>query len=274
MTTNGVLERKLVEYLLGGLPPEERADVEEGLFADDELDDELQATRDDLIQAYLAGKLSPQDRARFESHFLASDRHRGRLVFVRDLLAAVDQVSVRDPRVTRQAWLAAAAVVLIAASALVLALRIGQQEGSPDDGSKATTWSGQETAAPKQTGERTPGKSLLPAEPAPVIQTVLFSARAGVEPLEVVLDPETSLLRVRAPVVELVARSYEVILHDIRSREVWRSDSLTQAGGLVVCDVPRAVLTAADYRLTVQAESQRGPGSSFTDFYLRIVERR
>ena len=54
-------ERELVEYLLGGLAPEERERVEERAFVDDEAYEELEATADDLIHAYLAGTLSPGD---------------------------------------------------------------------------------------------------------------------------------------------------------------------------------------------------------------------
>ena len=280
---NGVLEQKLVEYLLGGLPPEERAEIEEGLFTDDELDDALQATRDDLIHAYLAATLSPQDRERFESHFLASDRHRGRLAFIRDLLSAVDHVSRERRPLKRHTWLAAAAILLIVSSALVLAFRILQQElyptGSPKDEMQARTWIGQPTGSAGDEADVSDGKRPARAmRPAPTsVQSVRLSHRSGLEPVEVVLASETSVLRVHVPLPqEMSAPSYDVILHGLDSREVWRKEELPAAGGEVVLDVPIAVLTAADYRLSVQPKVLRGsgPGPSFQDFYLRVLPPR
>ncbi|HEX6737596.1 MAG TPA: zf-HC2 domain-containing protein, partial [Vicinamibacteria bacterium] len=80
----------LVEYLLGRLTPDEQAQVEEKAFVDDDFEEQLEATADDLIHAYLAGGLTAEDRRRFESHFLESRRHQERLAFMKDLLAAME----------------------------------------------------------------------------------------------------------------------------------------------------------------------------------------
>src|SRR4029450_11495709 len=90
-------EQKVVSYLLGKLPPKEVLEWEERLFTDDELNEELAASADDLIHAYLDGQLSAEDRARFEAHFLASPRRRERVVFVRDLLTAIRRGAARAP---------------------------------------------------------------------------------------------------------------------------------------------------------------------------------
>ncbi|HET9314720.1 MAG TPA: hypothetical protein VFQ51_03985 [Vicinamibacteria bacterium] len=85
-------EPALREYLLGGLLPAEREEIEERLLTDADFHAELQATGDDLIHVYLAGELPPPDRERFESHFLSSSRRRERVAFVRSLVSAVDRV--------------------------------------------------------------------------------------------------------------------------------------------------------------------------------------
>lgn len=90
MTPDGAgREAELRSYLLGTLPPAQAEEIDEQLIADAEFHAELQATADDLIHAYLEGELTPGDRERFKSHFLASSRQRERVVFVRDLVAAV-----------------------------------------------------------------------------------------------------------------------------------------------------------------------------------------
>src|SRR6266545_3283085 len=81
---------ELVQYLLGRMPEQERLELEERLFTDEELDEELLATTDDLIRAYLAGELSEADRARFETHFLASPENREHADLMRDVLHAVE----------------------------------------------------------------------------------------------------------------------------------------------------------------------------------------
>src|SRR5262245_12996886 len=98
MTRPDDQERALVAFLLGRLPPEEQARMEERVFVDDQANEELWATADDLIHAYLAGTLSADDRQRFESHFLTSPRRRERVEFVRSLLAAAERVSAARGR--------------------------------------------------------------------------------------------------------------------------------------------------------------------------------
>ena len=94
-------EATLVRFLLGALHEQEHAAVEERLFTDAGLPGRLDIATDDLIHRYVAGALAADDHARFERYFLASRRHRERLVFVRDLVAAADRVrSARVPRVT------------------------------------------------------------------------------------------------------------------------------------------------------------------------------
>ena len=80
------------EYLLGGLTPAQREEIDERLLSEPEFHDEVRATGDDLIHAYLSGELARPDRERFESYFLATPRRQERLAFMRSLLAARDAV--------------------------------------------------------------------------------------------------------------------------------------------------------------------------------------
>jgi hypothetical protein len=122
-------EAPLRDYLLGGLTPPQREEIEERLLSEPDFHAELQATGDDLIHAYLAGELSPDDRARFESHFLSSPRRRQRVAFVRSLVAAVDRVK-RPSRETAPHFAPIArrrsvSVLLPWAAALVIGLGAG-----------------------------------------------------------------------------------------------------------------------------------------------------
>ena len=82
----------LKEYLLGGLTPGQREEIDERLLSEPEFHDEVRATGDDLIHAYLSDELARPDRERFESYFLASPRRQERVAFMRSLLAARDAV--------------------------------------------------------------------------------------------------------------------------------------------------------------------------------------
>jgi putative zinc finger protein len=123
-------EPALREYLLGGLAPAQREEIEERLLADPDVHAAVQATGDDLIHAYLAGELSAADRERFETHFLSTPRRRERVAFVRTLVSAVDRVGHGASRPTGAHAVPPAprrsiSVVLPWAAALVVGLGAG-----------------------------------------------------------------------------------------------------------------------------------------------------
>ena len=85
-------------YLLGDIQEEERARLEERLFADEGFFNQFELAEDELIEAYVRGRLPPAQRALFESHFLASERRRDRLAVAQTLLerfGAPEQINRR-----------------------------------------------------------------------------------------------------------------------------------------------------------------------------------
>lgn len=60
--------QKLVAYLLGTLPEEEREELAERYFVDDALYEQLLEIETDLIDRYVRGQLSAEDRRRLESY--------------------------------------------------------------------------------------------------------------------------------------------------------------------------------------------------------------
>ena len=59
-------------YLLGNLSEDDQEKIEERLIVEDELFEELEISKGELIEEYRSGELSQQDRQWFEHHFLAS----------------------------------------------------------------------------------------------------------------------------------------------------------------------------------------------------------
>lgn len=69
-------------YLLGHLSEGEQEKLEERLISDDEFFDELEISKEELIEEYQAGELAQKDRQWFESHYLASPKGRLDYTFV------------------------------------------------------------------------------------------------------------------------------------------------------------------------------------------------
>lgn len=66
-------------YLLGDLPENERAQIEDDFLGDAVLFEEIEDAENDLIDEYAAGNLSEPERAQFENHYLALPENRERL---------------------------------------------------------------------------------------------------------------------------------------------------------------------------------------------------
>jgi len=82
-------DKKVIQYLLGQLPEEERSRLEEMFFSDDELFEQLLAIEDDLIDDYVRNELSRKQRKQFELYFLSSPQRRERVEFARALLQTI-----------------------------------------------------------------------------------------------------------------------------------------------------------------------------------------
>jgi len=57
-------DKQLREYLLGGLTPEERGQIEERIFEDDDFADFLRESEADLLDGFTTGTLKEEDRRR------------------------------------------------------------------------------------------------------------------------------------------------------------------------------------------------------------------
>ena len=170
----GTRDRQLLtEYLLGGLTPAEREELDERSIGDDDFVDSLRMVEDDLVDAYVRSELLGETLVRFKSHYLASARNRDKVQFahaLRDLSDRSRVVSVDSPR--RKAvssgvrWqYAAAAAVLLATTSAWLAvenqrLRQATNAAVAAEQAAAERLQRMETAARK--AETPPAKSDAP----------------------------------------------------------------------------------------------------------------
>jgi hypothetical protein len=74
-------QAQIREYLLGKLTDEEQQKMEQRLMVEDELFDEFEVSKDELIEDYHAGELSQNERQWLEEHLLASTEGRQRHAF-------------------------------------------------------------------------------------------------------------------------------------------------------------------------------------------------
>jgi len=72
MALNDHDQTRIREYLLGHLSDEELEKIEERLMTEDDLFEELEISKSELIEEYCAGELSHDDHHWFEQHYLAS----------------------------------------------------------------------------------------------------------------------------------------------------------------------------------------------------------
>jgi len=79
----------LVHYVLGLLPDEDAARLDELSVTDDDVAWRLCAAENDLVDAYASGMLTGAMLDRFESYYLASARRREKVRIARGLLRRV-----------------------------------------------------------------------------------------------------------------------------------------------------------------------------------------
>lgn len=93
MALNNHDQTRIREYLLGRLSDEEEEKIEERLMVDDDLFEELEISKGELIEEYSAGELNQTDRKSFEDGYLASPEGRKRFTFS----VALDRLETRRP---------------------------------------------------------------------------------------------------------------------------------------------------------------------------------
>lgn len=89
-------------YLLSQLTDDEQAATEERLLHDDDFFEELEITKDELIEEYLANQLAPEERAAFNQSFLASPEGKQRRAFSKTLNRYI--LDNRPPHPKEQTW--------------------------------------------------------------------------------------------------------------------------------------------------------------------------
>jgi hypothetical protein len=236
---------RIVRYLLGTLPEDEQARLEEEYFRDDAAFDEVLALEDDLLHEYAQGGLTPSERQGLEQRLLRTPEGRERLERARALLAALAEGRTREARPAR--WLPAAAAAVVAAGGTIawVALR------SSGEGPR------QAEVSPSPIIRPTP----RPADSNPPLATMVALAlspglsRAEAAPRRVTL-PDSATLRLSLSLPPGTAGASRAVIRDVDGREVW-SGSVARDASAAIVEVPARALAEGDYELVLSGDAGR-----------------
>src|SRR5262245_4908925 len=96
METKFTNEELIARYLLGDLPDEEQARLEDRAFSDRDYMRNIVAVESDLIDEYVRGGLSDSERLRFERRFLVSAERQRKVEFARALANVIPKATAED----------------------------------------------------------------------------------------------------------------------------------------------------------------------------------
>ena len=126
-------QQEIRRYLLGQLEDEEQQKIEDRLMTENDLFEELEISKDEIVEEYCAGELTTKERDWLEQHFLASPEGKRRRTFALALKHGRPPISERvtlfDALQTqfsnlwrRQPWVVAiaSAVVVLVVGGIVL----------------------------------------------------------------------------------------------------------------------------------------------------------
>jgi len=127
MALNKQDQTSIRDYLLGHLNDAEQETLEERLMVEDDLFEELEISKGELIEQYVSGELPQTEKSWFEQHYLASPEGQESLTFA----IALGQHASAKPKPQPRNWIERVAAVILqppwvaaTAAAVVLALMI------------------------------------------------------------------------------------------------------------------------------------------------------
>ncbi len=249
MALNNDDQKRIRKYLLGHLTEAEQGEIEERLFTDDDLSEELEVSKDEVIEDYIASELSRKERRWLEQHFLASPEGRQRHRFA----VALDRVNTRPAQGLsligrfQELWRSQPFAVAALASAIVvivvgLTMVIRREQVRPV------------VAATLSNSTYTRGKDdSQSANEIPPATKVFLPPNTGELRLTLPIpEPATPEARYRAELVDVV-EALTITNHDPKS---------------VTVTIPAAQLQPGDYalrlyRVKTDGGEERIPGSYF-----------
>ncbi len=303
---------QMIRYLLGDLPAEEQARLEEQYFTDDRVFEQLPALEDELIHDYLRGELSDPVRQQFERHFLASPERRQKLEFARAFETHLSRASASavpgvaagpepqgrgiaptQPHGAAWRWALAAAGVAVVVLAAWLAVenkqlrsRLRQMQAEQAELRKHDAQLRQQLAKlDEQLRQRAPGsgegREMARVEPLalPSVSLVLVPGlpRSAGGQNALVIPPGPHIVRLRLRLEDQSSKSYLATLETAEGSNIWPKQAgqgrVERHGGAVVFNLPSSLFRTDDYVLRLSAVGTGGEIEEVAAYGFRVVRR-
>lgn len=297
------------QYLLGDMPQEDRARIEDRYFADADMFEEMVAAENDLIDSYIRGELKDPDRQKFELRYGKSPRQRARVEFAR-ALNQVSQTTAQALHVNRvslwkrlwvpflgqaptlQRALAVTALVVVASGSWLVVqnqrLRAELQQaraGQAELRRQEEALHQQLLALSKNSGdharENNQGVEIAqletPVQSEVTLRLVPGLARgSGRGEQELVLLPRVAWVRLELTLYRDEYRSYQAVLRTAEGAEVRRLEGLKgQRIGdekAVILSLPSNLIRLGDYVVTLSGRNDsRGAREEVEAYSFRVV---
>ena len=254
------------QYLLGNLSGSARERLERRVLNEAEVNEEVQATEDELIDQYLGGKLDAQERKQFESYFLVPQERQQKLRFGGTLRRYLDSLpSIKTNQVvSKSSWTGFrwARPVLVASLLLVIAL-----------GVLGGFWlvNHKRTGSSIRTGSSTTGQTLA-------ITLGPGSSRANGEKIQRIEVPASNdWVQVQLEIGSNEYSVYQVeLLRERQSLASYNSLRPENKEGRVVLPVliPANLLEPGDYTFKLSGTTNSGQTEYKDQYQLRVTPAR
>lgn len=248
-------EERLRQLAAGRLNESELHDLEERLFADDELFSRAVAAEDDLIDDYARGVLSGDERAAVERRAADDARFWKRIQIARALSAKLAQDSNvvpfkrdRGERARRVRYFAAAAILTpLLATALFVSRRDDATVSKPDRAGDVAR------VDPSIRQRKVPTTAVAPRI---VTATLALATLRGAERRTVVDLADGDVLHLTLSMdANEPGSDFQVRILDRQERQVWGGTAVRDGSQLTV-DVPTAALSSGRHEIAVAQGSE------------------
>jgi hypothetical protein len=308
-TAHEILMRR---YLLGDLPQEERARLEDGYSTDADMFEEMLATENDLIDSYVRGELTEVERRQFEAEFLQSPQRQEKVEFARTLnqvsAERMQTVSARGTSHWQELWAAfsvrhsvqplvsrmamvAVALVVVAGGTWLLVLnarlridlqqaRAGQSELLREQGTLRQHITELEGSLKEQSHQDQQGVEVAQLNAPAEVRLSLtpgIARTVGEAQSTLVLPPTAARVRLQLMLERDDYANYLAVVRTAEGKEVSRQRLKSQGSGnqrTVVVVLPAGRLRAGDYVVTLLGSSGTSGAEEEAEVYsFRIVRK-
>jgi len=286
-------DEQLTRYLLGELPEEESAALEEEYFADDACFERLLALDDELVDDYVRGALPPSRRAQLERRLRETGQW-GRVQFARAVSQRLGADSQTQrvartrgviPLIRRRAEIFVGAL----AAALLLFAGVAGWFSSRNAGLRGELARAEELQRSLERRAEQLQRSLnaaraekevavQQAKPSKAARFLLIgTVRGSGSANRVLLTPETESVVLQVPGEEIPYPIYRGTVRRAGGESLLQarlqSLSSLKEGTTLALEVPSRLLTPGLYVLAVEGRPQRGRWEGVRDYRFEVVRK-